>query len=87
MSNSSGRCVYGGETRSKPSHFVTQNIESSSKASISQQNVASYMSEANGGGDPVTALSLRPSTKNTADRRAKVNQDVAAALTALEKTQ
>lgn len=54
---------------------------------MKQQNVASYMSETNGGGDPVTALSLRPSTKNIADRRAKVNHDVAASLTVLNKTQ
>ncbi|KAK7921493.1 hypothetical protein PG985_009515 [Apiospora marii] len=87
MTGSSDRCAYGGEPHTKPSHFVAQDTESSSKASMSQQNVASYMSETNGGGDPVTALSLRPSTKNIANRRAKVNQDVAAALIVLGKTQ
>ncbi|KAK8133399.1 hypothetical protein PG984_005411 [Apiospora sp. TS-2023a] len=62
-------------------------MKSPNKASISQQNVASYMSETDGGGDPVTALSLRPSpARNIADRRAKVNQEVATSLAVLKKT-
>ncbi|KAK7977169.1 hypothetical protein PG996_003239 [Apiospora saccharicola] len=62
-------------------------MRSPNKASISQQNVASYMSETNGGGDPVTALSLRPpKANNIADRRAKVDKEVAALSAVLKKT-
>ncbi|KAK8095036.1 hypothetical protein PG997_001721 [Apiospora hydei] len=52
------------------------------KKSLSRNAVASYMSTKNEGGDPVTALSLRPDspTKSSANRRAKVGKEVEAAL-------
>ncbi|KAK8133387.1 hypothetical protein PG984_005399 [Apiospora sp. TS-2023a] len=57
----------------------------SSKSSMSRKAVKSYMSTKNEGGDPVTALAVRPesSKKSSADRQAKVERDVAAALAKL----
>lgn len=63
-------------------------MKSSSKASISQKVMESYMSETNGGSDPVSALSLRPSpSKSIAHRQAKVDREVAASLAVLENAQ
>ncbi|KAK7947744.1 uncharacterized protein PG986_008630 [Apiospora aurea] len=87
MSGSSDRCVYGGEIHSKPSHFVADSTESPSKASIPSKNVKSYIKSKNGGGDP-TALALRPSLSDSvADRRAKVERDMAASLAVLNEGQ
>ncbi|KAK8009357.1 hypothetical protein PG991_011908 [Apiospora marii] len=88
MGDSSDRCVYGGETPFKPSHVVAENTSSPSKASMSRMNVKSYMESKNGGGDPVTALSLRPSSpKSVTDRQTKVQREMAASLAVLDRSQ
>ncbi|KAK8095041.1 hypothetical protein PG997_001726 [Apiospora hydei] len=90
MSGQSDRCVYGGnsEHHSKPSHFVSENTRSPSKSSISRKHVNSYMKSKNGGGDPVTALALRPtSSQSAADRQAKVKREMSASLAVLNKAQ
>ncbi|KAK8087475.1 hypothetical protein PG994_002449 [Apiospora phragmitis] len=80
--------IHNSETHSKPSHFVSENTRSPSKTSMSQRNVKSYMKTTNGGGDPVTALSLRPSSSTSAaNRQAKVEREMAASLAVLNKTQ
>ncbi|KAK8087472.1 hypothetical protein PG994_002446 [Apiospora phragmitis] len=54
----------------------------------SHQPVQSWMSTKNEGGDPVTALALRPDSisKSSADRQAKVGREIAAALKKLNGT-
>ncbi|KAK8108290.1 uncharacterized protein PG998_010303 [Apiospora kogelbergensis] len=49
---------------------------------MAEKRTGSYMSDKNGGGDPVTALSLRleSSSQSTAERQAKVEREMAAAL-------
>ncbi|KAK7977170.1 hypothetical protein PG996_003240 [Apiospora saccharicola] len=88
MVGSSARSVYGGETPSKPSHFVTENTSSPPKRSISRKNVKSYIESKDGGGDPVTALTLRPSSsKSITDRQTKVQREMAASLALLNRSQ
>lgn len=55
---------------------------------MSRKAVKSYLSTKNEGGDPVTALALRPnhSVKSSADRQARVERNVAAALAKLGNT-
>ncbi|KAK8038502.1 hypothetical protein PG993_006913 [Apiospora rasikravindrae] len=78
--------IHDSEPHSKPSHFVADNTRSPSKSSMSRKNVNSYMNSKNGGGDPVTALSLRPSSSDSvADRRAKVEREMTASLAVLSK--
>ncbi|KAK7981239.1 hypothetical protein PG989_013696 [Apiospora arundinis] len=67
--------------------IVADSATPSSKKSISKKRTDSYMSTKNGGGDPVTALSLRPETssQSMAERQAKVDREIAAALGQLYK--
>ncbi|KAK6845736.1 hypothetical protein PG995_015846 [Apiospora arundinis] len=67
---------------------VPTSKESSYKKSMSRDRVMDFMSTKNSGGDPVTALALRPggSSKSTADREAKVKSDVEASLAQLNGT-
>ncbi|KAK7921492.1 hypothetical protein PG985_009514 [Apiospora marii] len=88
MGGSSDRRVCGGETPFKRSHVVAENTSSPSKASMARKNVKSYIESKNGGGDPVTALSLRPSSsKSVTDRQAKVQREMAASLAVLDRSQ
>ncbi|KAK8130750.1 hypothetical protein PG999_003130 [Apiospora kogelbergensis] len=50
--------------------------------SMTEKRTYSYISAKNGGGDPVTALALRPesSSESTAKRQANVERETAAAL-------
>ncbi|KAK8861825.1 hypothetical protein PGQ11_008060 [Apiospora arundinis] len=61
---------------------------SPSKTSTSKKAVKSYMSKTNGGGDPVTALSLRPDSPSTSvsKRHTKVQREMAASLAKLNGT-
>ncbi|KAK8087474.1 hypothetical protein PG994_002448 [Apiospora phragmitis] len=54
----------------------------SSRTEISRNNVQSYMATKNSGGDPVTALALRPdsSSQSAAERQARVQREMAASL-------
>ncbi|KAK8038505.1 hypothetical protein PG993_006916 [Apiospora rasikravindrae] len=69
-------------TPSKHSHVVKDKIKSPSKKSMSKKKTKSYMSEINGGGDPVTALALRPGSQSADERRARVERELAAAASA-----
>ncbi|KAK8861827.1 hypothetical protein PGQ11_008062 [Apiospora arundinis] len=88
MGSSSNHSLHG-ETPKKPSHAVSRKTKTtSSEKSMSRDRVMDFMSTKNSGGDPVTALALRPggSSKSTADRQAKVESDVEASLTQLNGT-
>ncbi|KAK8133398.1 hypothetical protein PG984_005410 [Apiospora sp. TS-2023a] len=88
MDGSSDRSVYGGKTPSKPSHLINDNTSSPSKTAMSRKNVKLYMQSKNGSGDPVTALSLRPSSsKSVTDRQTKVQREMAASLAVLDRSQ
>ncbi|KAK8076861.1 hypothetical protein PG996_003031 [Apiospora saccharicola] len=82
MAGSSDRSVYEGAAPSKPPHTIKDNTKSPSKKSMSQKKTKSYMSEINAGGDPVTALALRPgsSSTRTAKRHAKAQHEMDEAL-------
>ncbi|KAK8133397.1 hypothetical protein PG984_005409 [Apiospora sp. TS-2023a] len=96
MTRTSEQSVYGGATPSKPSRIINEKPNSSessktpkksseskkSKKSISKGKVDSYMSTVNEGGDPVTAISLRPGipTQSAAKRLARVESEMAKAL-------
>ncbi|KAK8133367.1 hypothetical protein PG984_005379 [Apiospora sp. TS-2023a] len=82
MAGSSDRNVPEGAAPSKPPHTIKDRTESPSKKSMSEKKTKSYMSEINGGGDPVTALNLRPGSPSTstAERRAKVQHEMDEAL-------
>ncbi|KAK8108289.1 uncharacterized protein PG998_010302 [Apiospora kogelbergensis] len=73
---------------SKPSHAIATQTSSYSKKSMSRDNVNKFMSTKNSGGDPVTALALRPggSSKSSADRQAQVASEVEASLAQLNGT-
>ncbi|KAK8038506.1 hypothetical protein PG993_006917 [Apiospora rasikravindrae] len=83
MEGASDRFVHNGETSRESSRTATE-----TKTSLSRNAVESYMSTKNEGGDPVTALALRPDspTKGVADRQAKVGHDVVEALKKLNGT-
>lgn len=57
-------------------NHITRNTASPSNATMSQQQVTSYMATVNSGGDPITALAYRTtsSSQSTADRRSQVQQ-------------
>ncbi|KAK8130749.1 hypothetical protein PG999_003129 [Apiospora kogelbergensis] len=78
MGASSHRSANGGAESSKSSR-------SSAKKLMSRDKVNEFMSTKNSGGDPVTALALRPggSSKSSADRQAKVGSEVEASLAQL----
>ncbi|KAK8095038.1 hypothetical protein PG997_001723 [Apiospora hydei] len=62
--------------------------KSPSRSAMSRKAVGSYMSTTNGGGDPVTALALRPrssSKSSSADRQARVQREMNASLKKLYK--
>ncbi|KAK8026264.1 hypothetical protein PG990_004087 [Apiospora arundinis] len=67
---------------------VPRSKKSSSKKSMSRDKVKEFMSTKDSGGDPVTALALRPggSSKSTADRQAKVKSDVETSIAQLNGT-
>ncbi|KAK8026263.1 hypothetical protein PG990_004086 [Apiospora arundinis] len=88
MVDSCDRSVRGRATSSASSHtIVADSATSLPRKSMFKERVDSYMSTKNGGGDPVTALSLRPETssQSTAERQAKVDREMAAALGQLYK--
>ncbi|KAK7921491.1 hypothetical protein PG985_009513 [Apiospora marii] len=64
-------------TKLRPSYAINEKAKSSKK-SISKGRVESYMSTVNGGGDPVTAVALRPVSpiRSTTDRQARVEREV-----------
>ncbi|KAK8009355.1 hypothetical protein PG991_011906 [Apiospora marii] len=78
MTRSSEQSIYGGATPSKPSHAIHEKVKSSKK-SIAKGKVDSFMSTINGGGDPVTAVALRPgsSSGSAAERRARIEREMA----------
>ncbi|KAK8009354.1 hypothetical protein PG991_011905 [Apiospora marii] len=85
MAGSSDQSVYGGATPSKPFHAIKASTRDPSKKSMSKRNTKAYMSTKNGGGDPVTALALRPesSSQSTTERQERVTREMAEALAQL----
>lgn len=77
------------ETYTTPDNDITRNTASPSKATMSQQQVSSYMGTVNGGGDPVTALAYRniSPSQSTAERHSQVQQDLHTALARLGSSQ
>ncbi|KAK8026262.1 hypothetical protein PG990_004085 [Apiospora arundinis] len=91
MASSSDRSVQGSATSIGSSHIITANSAtspSSSELSLARRRTDAYMSTKNGGGDPVTALALRPSPSTSAtDRQAQVKREMEASMSRFNKTQ
>ncbi|KAK7921696.1 hypothetical protein PG985_009718 [Apiospora marii] len=90
MDGASDRSVCNGETPHKHWHAVAKKNKSPSEKSMSRKAVKTYLSTSNEGGDPVTAMALRPgssSEKSSADRQARVQHEMDAALRKMNKTQ
>ncbi|KAK6824549.1 hypothetical protein PG987_012043 [Apiospora arundinis] len=85
MAGSSDQSVYGGKTLSKHLNAIAATIGSPLQAQTSRDNVRSYLSTKNSGGDPVTALALRPESppQSVAERLAAVEHEIEASLTQL----
>ncbi|KAK8026265.1 hypothetical protein PG990_004088 [Apiospora arundinis] len=85
MAGSSDQSVYEGKTPSKHLNAIAATIGSPPQAQTSRDNVRSYLSTKNSGGDPVTALALRPEStpQSAAERLAAVERNIAASLTQL----
>ncbi|KAK8133388.1 hypothetical protein PG984_005400 [Apiospora sp. TS-2023a] len=89
MGGASDSSVCNGQTPHKHSHAVARKKKSPSETSMSRKAVKAYLSTPNEGGDPVTAMALRPgsSSKNSsADRQARVQHEMDAALCKLNRT-
>ncbi|KAI8946110.1 hypothetical protein F4801DRAFT_565730 [Xylaria longipes] len=83
MDESTTVSMVNGTRPVKPPHKFSEPHLATSNNSLSQQRVHSYMATRNGGGDPVTALSVRGVTADSSvsERHARVLRNLTDSLT------
>ncbi|KAK8009356.1 hypothetical protein PG991_011907 [Apiospora marii] len=85
MGRSSVQSLYDGSTPPKPLNSITAQTNPTSKKSMAKKQTQSYISTKYGGGDPVTALALRPesSAQSITQRQGRLERELAESLSQL----
>ncbi|RYO86202.1 hypothetical protein DL766_003560 [Monosporascus sp. MC13-8B] len=84
MTGSSNTSVRNGDTPPKEPHCLTPK-SSADTGSIAARRIGDFMKTKNEGGDPITALSLRPFTSSMASKAARAGEVKRALTEALKK--
>ncbi|RYP51745.1 hypothetical protein DL768_002968 [Monosporascus sp. mg162] len=83
MTGSSNKSIYDGHTPSKEPHRFTA-LPDPDQGAMAARRIDEFMVTKNGGGDPITALALRPSNPKTI-KAARKNEVKRALTENLEK--